>query len=266
MNQQMRDCLVHKAQLIEKMKQITNVKKEELSAYVYQLDQVVRKMSNMAQNYNFRSERKKHLFYQEAYTETLIYYGYARELAQFYCEFPVDPATQSTYTYASMQHYQSYTTLYFQQYSAFCAQELSCDYTEIQTYLRQGDSLLSWRLFDEKHPALFFVYFSSLQLILHHLQEVVLHRYGAKNQPLLSWKRSKLDLCLVVYATYLCNKTNQEKGKMSEWATIIGDVFGVEINKHFSQTIGEFKKRKDISANFIAEMHQVIVNKYEEVD
>lgn len=266
MSKQMQDCFAHKTRLIEEIKQITDVKKEELSAYVYQLDQLIAKMRVIAQKHRFRSRSKEQKFYKQTYTETLIYYWYVRELAQFYCGFPVNPSNEATYTFERMQQYQNYMNLHFQHYTAFCAQELSFDDTELQTHLLHGDSLVSSCFFDEQYPFLYAIYFSALQLILNHIDEVFLYRFHMKSQPMLPWKRSKLDLCLVVYSIYRCNKMNQEKGALLDWAKAIGGLFGIEISKNFFQTISEFKKRKDISANFIAEMHQVIADIYDDLD
>lgn len=261
MNKKIQDCLAHKTRLIEEIKQMTDVKKEELSAYVYQLDQLVGKMRTIANEHTFRSRNKERIFYEQTCAEGLIYYWYVRELAQFYCGFPVNPANKATYAYERMQAYQNYITIYFPHYTAFCASELSFDYTELQAYLVNGDSLVSCCFFNEKFPFLYPIYFSALQLVINHIETLVLHCLNTQSQPTLPWKRSKLDLCLVVYAVYLCNKIDYEKSNLIEWAKTIGNLFDLEISKNFFQTIGEFKKRKDISANFVAEMQQVIIHK-----
>lgn len=261
MSKQVKDCFAHKTRLIEEIKQMTTVQPEELSAYAYQLDQLVDKMRGIVQKHTFRSRTKEQHFYEQVVTETLIYYWYVRELAQFYCGFPINPAHEAAYTYERGQHYQNYISLHFQPYTAFCAKKLSFDYTELQTLLLQEDAPVSCCFFDEQHPSLYFIYFSALQLILNHINAVLLPRFTVESQSPLLWSRSKLDLCLVVYGMYHCTKTDHEKGSILEWAKEVGNLFGMEINKNFYQTISEFKKRKDIRANFIAEMNQLILDK-----
>lgn len=264
MSKKLTHCLEQKVRLMDELEQKLDMNVEEWSAHVYHWKQIMDKLSKMTITLSFRTKASERMFYEKTWIDTLSYYWYSRELALFYSLLHVEVTQREAYIYQKLQQYMNYRVQSFEQYTAFCAQQLTLDCQAFKAYVLDNDRQGKWAFFDAECPFLYNAYFGALQLILRHINGLLDQQAKQEKQTALIWNRSKQDFCLLVYALSYCNRVNREKGALLAWVQAFSQLFDLDVSKHFYQTLSEFKKRKDISNNFLAEMLQVIVDKYNE--
>lgn len=264
MKKKVSDCMQQKMQLIEKMEQISTISVEEWSAYTHQWRKILHDMCIIAQNSAFRSRKEECFFYENQFFEVHCYYLYCREMTIFHSLRPSFPSERNAYISQQLLHYKQYRLQAFYQYNAFCSNELQTDYTEGKAYILAKDAQEEWPFFDPNYPAFYGVYFSALALIIKQLEGDFFYRMDQSDCAVLQWKRSKIDLCLLVYTASCCNGEYQDRDNLITWADAFGALFGIKISKNFFQTLHACKKRKNFEPNFVTEMHQHFKGKWEE--
>lgn len=262
MKKKLLSCTRRKTLLIEKMNEFPKISVDEWSAYTYQWKQILDDMCEITRTYVFTSRKKECFFFEELFAEVQSYYLFCRESALFYSVLPASPLEREAYISQKIAQYTSYRLQFFQCYTAFCANELAVDCSAIKAYILAKDSQEEWLFFDPRYPALFGAYFGALRLIVSQIEQMIAQGVQKTRTDVLQWRRSKLDLCLLSYAVSCCNGIHQERESLLKWAEVFGKLFGIDISTHYFQTLTAFKKRKDISTNLLAEMHQLIIDKY----
>lgn len=264
MNKKLRYCLEQKVRLIDELEQKLDMNVAEWSVHVYHWKQFMNKLSIIARTHSFRTKASERMFYEEIWIDTLTYYWYSREMALFCNSLPVEATQFEAYIDQKLQQYMIYRVQSFKQYTAFCAQQLPVDYLALKMHVLENDERGEWAFFDERYPFLYNAYFGALERIINCLTGLLNLQEERETPTLLTWNRSKQDFCLFVYALSYCNRINGEKGALMVWVRELGQLFGLDVSKHFYQTLSEFEKREDISNNFLAEMLQVLEDMYNE--
>lgn len=253
--------LTRKEQIIEQFSFVCDRTEQDLALNTYQLKKLLHEMQHM----KFKARKQEVLFYSKHVTETLIYYWLAKELGLLYCSLPLDRTLYTAYLNQQGERYNLLKKENYSHYGAYCLNAEPPDWQAIKEYLKTKDETCDFVFFDSAYDFLFPSYFQALTLFVNHLKLLLQHHTLATNEPTLRWQRSKVDLALVVYALYDCNKQDEETTSLLSWARAFEQLFDVEISKDFFQTLAAFKKRKNIDQTILTEMVDLIQMKYEDI-
>lgn len=260
MNKKLRYCLEQKVRLVDELEQKQDMNIEEWSAHVHHWNKFMKKLRVVASTHSFRTKASERIFYEEIWIDTLTYYWYSREMVFFCNSLPIEDTQFEAYIDQKLKQYMTYRLQSFERYNAFCAQQLPIDYLALKMHVVENDERGEWAFFDERYPFLYNAYFGALERIINCLTGLLNLQEERETPILLTWNRSKQDFCLFVYALAHCNRINGEKVAVMVVVRELGQLFGLDVSKHFYQTLNKVKKRTDFSNNFLAEMNQVLVD------
>ncbi|WP_353120189.1 RteC domain-containing protein [Myroides odoratus] len=257
--------LTRKEQIIQQFSFVCDMTEQDLALNSYQLEKLLADMQHIAQHTEFRSHKQEVLFYSKHVTETLVHYWFAKELGLLYCSLPLDRTQYAAYLNQQGEQYNLFKKENYSHYGAYCLNTENHDWKAIKKHLKTEESTCDFVFFDSRYDFLFPSYFQALTLFVNHLKLLIQHHTAATNEPPLRWQRSKVDLVLVVYALYNCNKQDDEKASNLFWARAFDQLFKVDISKDFFQILAAFKKRKNIDQTILTEMVDCIQAKYEDI-